>query len=259
MNRKVACTAVIIVCLLFSGCLANSPNQKPHPAGQVEKKSFPQKPGGLNNSSALEYAVGYEGVYLNNKIVQEYNESSIAAINPCEYPAEDPQDGGFDHWVEKKWNGQFYIALFCPVEIDQEGAEQSGSGSVGEWTMYAVTAESTRRVELGNNIVEVQNRLVNFDNESRTVTITVSNNAQSEAVVEKTYEVGGTSYSTIQANASRNTTYEVDVLIDGGEAKSYTVSVSKGQNIFNQTGIYISPTGILVIDRQTETYRASSG
>ena len=252
MRRDVATVLVTLACLLLAGCLAGSPIGPLAPS--VEERPLPERPETLTNASVLEYAVDHEGVYQHNRIVREHDASSIEGIGTCSYPADDPQDGALDYWMERRVGDEFYLTLRCPVDIDERGAEQSGSGMVGKWTTYAVTPEATSRVELGTNVVRVSNRTVNFDDEPHTVRVTVRAADGGDPIVERAYDVDAHSYERIRAIAPDDGTYRLRVRVDDGPATSSTVTASEGGNLLDRTGIYVSPGGQVVIDRRTETY-----
>jgi len=252
--RTAIIALVLVGCLLVAGCIGGSvPGTRESP---VEPQPLPARPATLTNSSVLEYTVAYEGVYLHNRSVSEYDASAIAAIDTCEYPAEDPQDGGLDYWIERRVGGEFYLTLRCPVDVENRGAEQSGSGMIGKWTTYAVTPETTSRVELGTNVLGVRNRTVNFDDEPHDVAVTVASvgEGSGDPVVEGVHHLDAGSYETVRALAPRNGSFEVRVRVDGGTSSSYRASAAAGENLLARTGIYVSPDGEPVVDRRTETY-----
>lgn len=253
MTRATAAALALLGCLLVVGCLGGSLPGTGGPS--VEERPLPERPGSLTNDSVLEYAVSYEAETLNNRIVREHDPSAIASIETCEYPAENPQDGALDYWIERRVGDEFYLVLRCPVDIDERGAEQSGSGTVGKWTTYAVTPETTRRVELGNDIVRVTNRTVNFDDEPHELAITVrpADGANATAIVERA-DLGATSYARIRAVPPRAGTYELQVSVDGIPSTTVEVAAAGRGNLLRRVGIYVSPAGDVVVDRRTETY-----
>lgn len=250
--RDAAPALAALSCLLLAGCLGGSPL-----GPSVQGRPLPERPTTLENDSVLAYAVEYEAVTLNNRIVRESDASAIAAIETCEYPAEDPQDGALDYWVEARSGDEFYLVLRCPVDVDDRGAEQSGSGMVGRWTTYAVTPEATSRVELGTNLVRVANRTVNFDDEPHAVTITVSpaDGTNATPVVERTYDLDPSAFARIRAIAPQGRSYQVRVSVDDGAATSFELTGDGGGNLLRRVGVYVSPAGDVVVDRRTETYR----
>ena len=255
MRSDVRVVSAALVCLLLAGCLGGPLPGLSGPA--VEEQPLPERPDSLDNDSVLEYAVEYEAVTLHNRIVGESDASAIAAIETCEYPAEDPQDGAFDYWIERRVGEEFFLVLRCPVSIDNRGAEQSGSGTIGKWTTYAITPETTARVELGNNHVRVTNRTVNFDDDPHEVTLTVrpADDPDAEPIVERTYDVAPTSYERIRAVAPSSGTYSVDVAIDGARTTAFEVTGEGGENLLRRVGVYVSPGGEVVLDTRTETNR----
>lgn len=254
MPRAAIIALALVGGLLVAGCVGGPvPGTQASP---VEPQPLPARPETLTNSSVPQYAVAYEGVSLHNRVVREYDASDIAAVDTCEYPAEDPQDGGLDYWIERRVDDEFYLTLRCPVDVENRGAEQSGSGMIGKWTTYAVTPETTSRVELGTNVLGVRNRTVNFDDEPHDVTVTVAavGEGSSDPVVERVHHLDAGSYERNRALAPADGTYEVRVSVDGGAATVYRASASTNENLLFRTGIYVSPDGEPVVDRRTETY-----
>ncbi|MFC7230272.1 hypothetical protein ACFQMM_00735 [Saliphagus sp. GCM10025308] len=218
----------------------------------LKEKDFPEKPDPVTKGSATGFVAEYEEVWMHNDMLSE-NTTKITVGCPAAVDAE--ADGGY------------YLITICrgSQTIDREGSE--AVGHLGpKPKFYFVSDDSVQRIDTehrksepapetygnGTGGREVQGfRLVNFDETSHEVTVTVTHRKENETIFERTYDLVSESLLTRSGLTAVEGIYDLTVELKTGESATYEWHIDDIRPPFG-VNIYISRSGAIHFGRNTD-------
>jgi hypothetical protein len=205
-----------------------------------EERGFPEKPDPLTKESVKAFVTEHEEVWIHNhQLTEDTTEISVGCANTA---------------VVMEREGGYYVTTMCSSTVHLE--EGAVGGGVPSRRFYFVSDDATRRIDYDHSIDESKRtyrnsssssehigfRLVNFDETTHEVSVTVTHRKENETILDRTYEPVSASFFTLSGLTAVEGIYDVTVELNEEESAAYEWQI---ENIGPQYGmdIYISPSG----------------